>query len=243
MSAQTSFVFRGRGGRRPGAGRKPAGARARVSHAARPPVSRHTPLHVTLRMAGGLPTLRQQALVGVVRGALRAGKERFGLRVVHYSIQRDHLHLVVEAVDRRALTRGMHGLGVRLARGINRMLDKKGRVLGDRYHARALRTPREVRNVLAYVLLNARRHGRVGPDAWDLASSAIVFDGWRGAAPERDVVPEVLEEIAGTRAPPRVWLLTTGWRRRGLIDPTSTPGPRRPRAGRAVARGRACDDA
>ena len=169
MSAQTSFVFRGRGGRRPGAGRKPAGARARVSHAARPSVSRHTPLHVTLRMEGGLPTLRQQALVGVVRGALRAGKERFGLRVVHYSIQRDHLHLVVEAADRRALTRGMHGLGVRVARGVNRMLDKTGRVLGDRYHARALRTPREVRNVLAYVLLNARRHGRVGPDAWDLA--------------------------------------------------------------------------
>ena len=110
------------------------------------------------------------------------------------------------------------------------MLDKTGRVLGDRYHARALRTPREVRNVLAYVLLNARRHGRVGPDAWDLASSAIVFDGWRGAAPERDVAPEVLEEIAGTRAPPHVWLLTTGWRRRGLIDPASTPGPRPTRA-------------
>ena len=223
---QTSFTFRGRGGRRPGAGRKPKGARAGVSHARRPSVSRHQPLHVTLRLARGLPTLRQPALVGAVRDALRAGKERFGLRVVHYSIQRDHVHLIVEATDRRALTRGMHGLDVRIARGINGALGIHGRVLDDRYHARALRTPREVRNVLAYVLLNGRKHGRVGADAWDLASSAVAFDGWRGAAPERDVAAEVLEEIRATRAPPTVWLLTTGWRRRGLLDPSALPGRR-----------------
>ena len=139
---QTAFQFRKRGGRRPGAGRKPTGARAGVSHARRPAVSRHKPLHVTLRIRHGLPTLRQQALVGALRGALRAGKERFGLRVVHYSIQRDHLHLVVEAADRRALTRGMHGLDVRVARTVNGALGVSGAVLGDRYHARAPHAPR-----------------------------------------------------------------------------------------------------
>jgi len=117
----------------------------------------HHPQHVTLRFVDGLPTLRQELFVKVLRRALKAGKERFGLRVVHYSIQHNHLHCVVEAVDRRALRRGMHGLDIRIARAINHVLARHGRVIGDRYHARALRTPREVRNVLAYVLMNASR--------------------------------------------------------------------------------------
>lgn len=219
--AQTSSRFRTRGGKRPNAGRKPAGPRAGVSHAARPSVSRHVPLHVTLRMARGLPTLRQEVLVGALRGALRAGKERFGLRVVHYSIQHDHVHLVAEAADRRALARGMHGLDVRIARAVNRIVGRRGKVLGDRYHARALRTPREVRNVLRYVLLNWRKHTRATYEAWDLASTSVTFDGWR--AGPADVPPEIVATVATTRAPPQCWLLSRGWRRHGLLDPRDIP--------------------
>jgi len=97
-------------------------------------------------------------------------------------------------------------------------------VLGDRYHARSLRTPREVRNVLAYVLLNWRKHSRSTRDVWDLASSSVVFDGWGSGSPRRDVHEHVFEEIARTRVPPERWLLRAGWRRRGLIDPLEMPG-------------------
>ena len=207
-----------------GAGRKPKGQRAGVSHAARPSVSRHQPLHVTLRMARRLPSLRGERMLEAVRGALCGGKERFGMRVVHYSVQDDHVHLIVEASDRRALSRGMRGLDVRLARGVNGVLGRRGRVLGDRYHARALRTPREVRSALAYVLLNWRKHSRSRRDAWDLASSGPVFDGWRGASPEDRLSRALLDAIGATRAPPELWLLRVGWRRRGLIDPREVPG-------------------
>ncbi len=175
-------------------------------------------------MVEGLPTLRQELFVKALRRALKNGKDRFGLRVVHYSIQHNHLHCIVEAADRRALTRGMHGLDIRIARAINRLLGRRGRVIGDRYHARSLRTPREVRNVLAYVLLNWRHHTRGACEGWDLASTAVVFDGWSEGNPGEDVTKDVLEEIAKTRVPAEHWLLRTGWRRRGLVHPMETPG-------------------
>jgi REP element-mobilizing transposase RayT len=179
---------------------------------------------VTVRLREGLPTLRQERLVNAIRAVLRAAKERFGIRVVHYSIQSNHLHLVVEAVDRRGLSRGMRGLDIRLARAINRELGFRGAVLDDRYHSRVLKTPREVRNVLVYVLQNWRHHSRASVEGWDLASSAIVFDGWLGADPREDVDGNLLEIVASTRAPPdRCWLLKKGWKRHGLIRTTEAP--------------------
>lgn len=144
-------------------------------------------------------------------------------RVVHYSVQRNHLHLVVEAAGKQALGRGMKAVGARLARAVNRVFSRSGPVLSGRYHLRTLRTPREVRNALAYVLLNARRHwkqrtGQAPPVRLDEASSGSWFDGWSREPP-------------GTRAPrspeiarPRTWLLAKGWRRHRLIDPAETPG-------------------
>ena len=195
-----------------------------MPHTARPAVSRHQPLHVTLRMVRRLPSLRSEVVLRELRGGLAKGRERFGLRVVHYSIQDDHVHLIVEAADRRALSRGMRGLEVRLARGVNRATRREGRVVGDRYHARALRTPREVRNALAYVLLNWRKHGRSRRRAWDLASSGPAFDGWCREQPSDRLERALIDEIADTRAPPRAWLLRVGWRRAGLLDPAEVPG-------------------
>src|SRR5262249_18638756 len=158
----------------------------------------------------GLPSLHDQVLLDRVRGALRKGKECFGLRVVHYSIQGNHMHLVVEATTRRALTRGMRGLGVRIARGVNDVLDRAGSVVGERYHARALATPRAVRNALAYVLLNSARHaGRTV--RLDPASSGALFDGWITPPEARSTSPP--PDVEETVVVPGVWLLRTGWRR------------------------------
>jgi hypothetical protein len=133
-------------------------------------------------------------------------------RIVHYSVQGNHVHLVMEADDRRALGRRVQGLEIRIARAMNRVMGRKrGGVFADRYHARALRTPLEVRRVLEYVLKNRRHH--VGPRAAaiDPYSSADRFDGWR--APNR---------LSPRHGPPlvrraRSWLLRTGWRRHGLL--------------------------
>jgi REP element-mobilizing transposase RayT len=216
----------GHGGPRPGAGRP--GLRARVLHRKRPPVPVRCPVHVTLRVKPGVPSLRSGRLVRAFRRSLAEACERGEFRVVHYSLQPDHAHLLVEAHGKTALSRGMKSVAARLARAANRAFQRRGAVLDGRYHARILRSPREVRRALAYVLLNARRHlaKRRGsaPAAvrLDPASSARWFDGWRWTpedGPERaarDGPPEV--------APARTWMLRVGWRRWGLVDPAEAPG-------------------
>ena len=141
------------GGRRAGAGRRPSGRKVGVPHRPRPPHERWHPVHVTLRARHGLPSLRSDALFATVRRGLSQAS-RGGLRLVEFSVQRDHVHLLVEAVDVRVLSRGIQGLAIRIARAVNRVLRRRGRVWIDRFHARALRTPREVRNALVYVLQN-----------------------------------------------------------------------------------------
>jgi putative transposase len=141
-----------------------------------------------------------------------------GFRVVEFSIQHDHLHLIVEAMSRKAMARGMKGLTCRIAKAVNRALERAGAVFADRYHVRALATPTEVRHALRYVLQNAGKHDAHHPapdvetctvDGIDPCSSARWFTGWRTPPPAPDTAPPV--------SPPRTWLLREGWRRLGLL--------------------------
>jgi hypothetical protein len=178
----------------------------------------------------GLLSLRTVKVVREVETTFAGGCERSDFRLVHYSLQGNHAHLIVEARDRDALGRGMMAIGSRLARAVNRVMGRSGRVLADRYHVRLLRTPREVQGALRYVLLNARRHASVSARkavramkaVLDPASSARWFDGWKRAAPGASArsdpsPPGELRAVARART----WLLTTGWRRHGLLDPTT----------------------
>lgn len=146
------------GGARAGAGR-PRTSR-RVSHDTRPAFDGSLqPLHVTLRMDPKVWNLRSQRGFACVAHALRAESARGELRVVHFSVQGNHVHMVVEASDQATLSRRMQGFGVRLARRINAMMGRRrGRVLGDRYHSRVLTTPRDVHRVIRYVLRNYAKH-------------------------------------------------------------------------------------
>jgi len=210
------------GGSRPGAGRKP-GLRRRDPHRRRLPLEARHPCHVTLKVRPDLPSLRSVRLVRELERSLRAIRDRERFRLVHYSIQGDHAHLVVEAGSASDLGRGMKAIAARLARAANRVFGRSGPVLADRCHVRVLRTPREARNAIAYVLLNARRHlakqgKRVDPrPRIDPASSGRWFDGWRSVARETPRDPPAV-------APPGTWLLSVGWRRVGLIDPAEIPG-------------------
>jgi REP element-mobilizing transposase RayT len=216
----------GRGGPRPGAGR-PRGPRPRVLHRKRAPVPVDCPVHVTLRVKANLPSLRDGRFVRAWRRSLAEASERGDFRVNHYSLQGDHAHLIIEAQGKDALARGMKSIAARLARALNRVAGRSGPVLDSRYHHRSLRTPREVRRALAYVLLNARRHlakrrhvARGTNVPLDPASSARWFDGWRRSVSARGSDTTAAPEIAR----PRTWLLRVGWRRHGLVDPTEAPG-------------------
>jgi REP element-mobilizing transposase RayT len=220
-SEQFDLVFRSWGGRRAGAGRRPAPGRRSVPHRKRVGHAAHCPAHVTLRAQSGLPSLRDTRTFKAVRPALRAASRR-GFRVVQFSVQADHVHLLVESDSPAAFTRGVQGLAVRVARAVNRALGRRGSLWADRYHARLLRTPREVRNALVYVLQNWRKHVP-GARGMDPRSSAGWFEGWdRGIREIRSATGPGSGPVAASRT----WLVRVGWRRHGLIDPGEFP--RRP---------------
>ena len=165
--AQREFQFRTWGGKRKGAGRRPNAARRLLRHAKRPVLKRRFPVHVTWRMRPEVWKLRTQRCFTVLARAFWQGCNRFGFRLIHYSVQGNHMHLLVEAEDERSLARGMNGLGVRVAKGLNRVMGRSGKVLEERYHGHILRTPTEVRNARVYLSTNANRHlGVEGDDPY-----------------------------------------------------------------------------
>jgi REP element-mobilizing transposase RayT len=186
------------------------------------------PGRVTLRVRRDVPSLRTLRLIREIERSLRAIAMRSTFRVVQYSLQHDHVHLIVESDGAAALSNGMKSFAARLARAVNRVFDRRGEVLDGRYHHRALGTPREVRAALSYVLLDARKHARPQGNAdrgLDPASSGRWFDGWaEGSLPAGD-------PPAVARA--ETWLLRAGWRRHGLLQMYEVPGgERRKRAQR-----------
>ncbi len=154
---QQQRMTSGHGGPREGAGRKPSG-RSQVPHRRRGRFTKLIPAHVTLRVIDGLSSLRRRALVLEVRRTFGKACERGDFRLVEYSIQHDHLHLIVEAECEEALSRGMMSISARFARAVNRVFERTGRVISGRYHVRLLSSPTQVRNALRYVLLNIRKH-------------------------------------------------------------------------------------
>jgi REP element-mobilizing transposase RayT len=190
---QASFAFKAHGGRRRGAGRKPKGERALVSHKERPRFEKATPAHVTLRVMNDVPSLRSSRRFAVIRRCFNAARGLNGLRLVEFTVMGNHLHLIIEADSSGALSRGMQGLCIRLAKAMNRALKgRAGRVFADHYHSHLLVTPAEVRNALRYVSENAEHHfGAAGVD-WFSSQN-----------------PELREQLEL----PKTWLLTVGFRR------------------------------
>jgi REP element-mobilizing transposase RayT len=205
------------GGRREGAGRKP-GKRPNVRHVTRPAHARWRPVHVTLRRAKGLPSLRAELLHNRIKKAIRETR-REGFRIVHYSVQADHVHLIIEADTEEILTSGMRSFAIRVALDVNKRVlrRRRGRVWGDRYHRRDLGSPPEVRHALVYVLANGAKHGHTTAGQLDPCSSGRWFDGW--------VMPLAPPEEASPLQPPDTWLLRTGWTNvyPGFLFPSEVP--------------------
>jgi REP element-mobilizing transposase RayT len=232
---QVEMAFRTHGGKRPGAGRKPKGKMPGARHDARPEHDPRHPVHVTLRVVGSASGLRRKDTYLALREATIVTAKREDFRIVQMSIQRDHIHLLVEAESKKALSNGVRGFSISAARQINKAITARGgdrrtgRVIADRYHARPLTSPRAVRNALAYTLCNWRHHGEDrAPFArtWkvDPFSSGAVFFDWK----ELEDSP-VLWPLPPTYLPlivfrPRTWLLQHWHQFHPLISVREVPG-------------------
>jgi REP element-mobilizing transposase RayT len=233
---QVELVFRTHGGRRSGAGRKPKGKRPGERHATRPEHDPRHPVHVTIRVVGSASGLRRRDIYLAVREATIVTAKREDFRIAHLSIQRDHLHLIVEADSKAALSNGVRGFSISAARQINRAITARGgerrtgKVIGDRFHARPLTSPRAVRNTIAYVLNNYRHHGEDRASfarTWrvDPFSSGPLFFDWKEleSAPVLWPLPPTYHPLIVFR--PRTWLLAKGWRKfHALISLFEVPG-------------------
>jgi REP element-mobilizing transposase RayT len=232
---QVEMLFRTHGGKRRGAGRKPKGTRAGARHKARPKHNPHHPVHVTIRVVGNVNGLRRHDTYLALREATIVTAKREDFRIVHMTIQRDHIHLIVEADSRSALSRGVQGFSISAARQINKAITARGgdrrtgKVISDRFHAHPLTSPRAVRNTVAYCLNNWRHHGEDRTPlarTWkvDPFSSGPLFFGWK----ELEGSP-VLWPLRPTYHPlivwrPRTWLLRSWDQRHPLISLYEVPG-------------------
>jgi REP-associated tyrosine transposase len=189
-------------------------------------VNKYNVQHVVLRTRKSVPRLRRGATYAAIARALRHTLGEHAFRVVHTSIQHNHLHFLVEADDKAALSHGMRSLAIVAARAINRVCKRSGKVFAYRYHATAISSPRQMRNALSYVLNNWRRHNEderseaARHATLDPYSTALAFRGWKEAprfALPADYVPLPCAEAT-------TWLLNVGWQRHGPISAFEVPG-------------------
>lgn len=237
------------GGYRPGSGRRPKGEVSGVSHHAREALSPRHPVLVIMRTKPELGNLRRQRVHAVIRGALTAGNSAGSnadpFRICHYALRKHGLLLLVEVRDSVALSRGMQGINVRVAKALNRLWERNGSAFADRYGTVVLRSAAQVRDGLCYLLNHARLHERLAQGKLDPFSSAAYFDGWAD-------LPAPVPRPGGPApvAPPQTRLLEAGWRKHGLVGVNEvpsrllepTPAPRAARERGAGPAGRARRD-
>jgi len=240
---QQDLPFKQRGGPRKGAGRPPKGSRSSERHKEREELAPNSILLVTLRADSEVGNLRRAAGYHAVRRGLYAIIENCEhFRIAHVSIQSNHIHLIVEADSSKDLAKGIQGFCISTAKHLNASIidasgeRRRGRVFSDRYHANLLGGPRQVRNALAYVLGNWRRHGEDRRDPArkiDPYSSGVVFAGWLELEDAVEVGRWFLDRIPRGYIPlsvafPRTWLLRVGWKKSGKpISVYGVPGPKR----------------
>lgn len=204
----------GWGGKRRGAGRP--NLSGLVSHGKRAVVKKSTPLHLTWRIHDDLVNLRCGESETAFKKAA-AGCRKFGLRILHYSIQKDHLHLIAEADDNTALGLGMRSFGTRFGKALREIIGGSGRVFVGRYHLNVLDNPTKMKNALSYVLQNQAKHTRLVRHV-DQYSSAPYFGKWKELfGPQMGPVlvdtsktPPSLPDYLST---PRSWIAREGWMR------------------------------
>lgn len=141
-----------------GAGR-PAIHDRGIRHIARDEIKKPIPLHLTIKIEKTKAGLKNKAMLKLLHHCIKKSRMK-GLRIVHYTLEFDHVHLLVEATNKETTSKGMQSFGIAFSKGINKLKCLKGRVFKTRYHFRKLNSPREIKNVLNYILGNSIKHGQ-----------------------------------------------------------------------------------
>jgi REP element-mobilizing transposase RayT len=220
------------GGKRKGAGRKPKGSRAGEAHKRRPSFKEREALHVVLRVVPEVGNLRRSEMYGAIRDATITAAVRERIRIVHISIQHTHIHMIVEAENKKALGRGIQGFQISAAQHINTVLGdesgrRRGTVFVDRYYLVVIKSPTQARNALSYLLNNWRKHAEdQGAGLIDRFSSGCSFPDWKEL--EREdlmwTIPVGYDPLIVRR--PATWLLSEGWKLAGPISAREVPSRR-----------------
>jgi REP element-mobilizing transposase RayT len=187
-------------------------------HRTRPEHDSRYPVHVVLRVTREAANLRTRHAYRAIRRAVDLCRARTDFRIAHMSIQSNHVHLLVEADDKRALARGMQGFAISAAKHLNRELHRaRGHVFAYRYHTTTITTPTQARNAVCYIVNNWRHHhcDRYLSSRTDPYSSAHAIREWRIVA-HPDALPVVR---------PTTWLLSDGYRLARAIRDDEVPGP------------------
>ena len=233
------FKQKKRGGKRRGAGRPPKGERAGERHKRRPFHDARHPVHVVLRAVKAVSSLRRRRTYQAIRAATRVAARRADFRIVHLSIQRTHVHLLVEAKSKAALAAGMQGFQISAAKHLNAAISqgrpgprRRGTVFPDRYHAVVIDSPRQARHALSYVINNWRKHGEDRGEVtrrWDVDwyASGAMFPGWKELGSKGFALRHPPELAPVTVSAPKTWLLREGWKKHGAISWREVPSAAR----------------
>jgi REP element-mobilizing transposase RayT len=236
-------LFKQRGGKRRGAGRKARGRRASERHKTRPKLNARHPVHVVLRVVAEVGNLRRRHAYRAIREATITAAGREDFRIVHLSIQHNHVHLLVEADRKEALSSGMQRFQISAAKHLNAEVGKatrgarrRGTVFPDRYHAKIITSPRQARHALNYVINNWRKHREDRghrEQSWrvDPYSTGVMFPDWKERVDEPFLWrgPATYDPLVVYR--PRTWLLREAWKKHGLISYREVPSSQDGQAG------------
>ncbi|MEO7730940.1 MAG: transposase [Kofleriaceae bacterium] len=229
------MLLKKRGGKRRGAGRPPKGERSGSPHRERPFHDAQYPVHVVLRVVRAVGNLRRRCVYHAIRKATRTTARREDFRIVHLSIQHDHVHLLVEASDKAALASGMQGFQISAAKHLNVAISKsrpgprrRGPVFPDRYHPVVITSPTQARHALSYVINNWRKHQedrQAITRGWlvDWFSSAPLFADWQEHGGKAVLLAHPPSYDPLLVHVPRTWLLSTGWKLTGSISYRAVP--------------------
>jgi len=168
MKKELQFnLFKGmRGGRRPGAGRKRIHSKG-VSHLKRETVTKRTPQHINFKFNC---SIRNKDCLKLLKRSIQ-NAQNMGLKIIHFSLQSNHVHLITEAENNEVLTKGMRALTITFSKGLNR-----GRVQLERYHLHVLKTLREVKHAIVYVLFNEQKHSKKKASKIDGYTSVLYLE-------------------------------------------------------------------
>jgi REP element-mobilizing transposase RayT len=130
-----------------------------IRHISREDIKKPTSLHLTIKVRENKADIKNKQILKALHHSIKRARMK-RLKIVHYTLEYNHIHLLVEAEIKQLVHQGMQAFGISLAKKINTIKRLKGTVYKHRYHLRKINSPRDLKNVLHYIFNNGIHHKR-----------------------------------------------------------------------------------